>query len=1008
MAEDGEGDLEVGAFDGTLSFLEEDDEERSGKKVANPPGDVGAYRRENAEKGQTGASATLGDLDFEEEESAPPAELPPYACAYCGIHDPACVVKDNKDGKWFCNARSKTPGSHIVMHLVRARHREVTLHKDSPLGETILECYNCGNRNVFMLGFVPAQGDSVVVLLCRECLHLSKLRDMNWDLDKWQPLIDDRSFLPWLVKFPAEKDVNRSRQVTTDQLNKLEMLWKQDPNAGLEDLMKPGNTDEPQPALLRYDDGYHFQNVLGPLIKLEAENDRKMKEEQSRSGITVRWDFGLNKKRVAFFIMHQSSEGEIKILVGDELRLKHSALKWECVGNVKGFTSDEEVALELRGKSASRAPVDTSIGFSVDVVWKATSFDRMQVAMRTFSVDETSVSGYLYHRILGHDVSQQVISAASIPDVFSVPGLPELNHSQIVAVKSVLESPLSLIQGPPGTGKTVTSASIVYHLSKQSRSAKVLVCAPSNVAVDQLAEKISASGLKVVRLCAKSREALSSPVEHLTLHYQVRHVDDSDTSELQQLSQLRDEVGELNEKDDRRLRSLKRSLERELLMNADVIACTCASAGDPRLSQLKFRYVLIDEATQATEPEALIPIVHGCKQLVFVGDHCQLGPVITAKAAAKAGLGQSLFERLVALGIRPIRLTVQYRMHPCLSEFPSNMFYEGSLQNGVTATDRSPSTVDFPWPSKNKPMMFWVLSGSEEISASGTSFLNPVEASFVEKAVTHLLRGGVAPSRIGVITPYEGQRAFVVAHFARYGSMRQELYREVEVASVDAFQGREKDYVILSCVRSNESQGIGFLADPRRLNVALTRARLGIAVLGNAKVLAKQPLWANLLTHYKENYALVEGPLNNLQQSMVQIPKPRRVRMNQHFHSGKRETGRGEPEFQPPNGAYARINPIEGQVREEGLSNASPDRIADKGRVPNGHMNGNGLPVAFQSRVPYPIQAPTSQVVGGLFAESPHRMVGLGHAFEATRLNDDPVVRNQADSYAYMHGTDWK
>lgn len=166
---------------------------------------------------------------------------------------------------------------------------------------------------------LASAGDSVVVLLCRECLHLSKLRDMNWDLDKWQPLIDDRSFLPWLVKFPAEKDVNRSRQVTTDQLNKLEMLWKQDPNAGLEDLMKPGNTDEPQPALLRYDDGYHFQNVLGPLIKLEAENDRKMKEEQSRSGITVRWDFGLNKKRVAFFIMHQSSEGEIKILVGEDL-----------------------------------------------------------------------------------------------------------------------------------------------------------------------------------------------------------------------------------------------------------------------------------------------------------------------------------------------------------------------------------------------------------------------------------------------------------------------------------------------------------------------------------------------------------------------------------------------------------------------------------------------------------------------------------------------------------------
>lgn len=114
----------------------------------------------------------------------------------------------------------------------------------------------------------------------------------------------------------------------------------------------------------------------------------------------------------------------------------------------------------------------------------------------------------------------KVIKVPRFPKRFSVPGLPELNHSQIVAVKAVLESPLSLIQGPPGTGKTVTSASIVYHLAKQSKS-QVLVCAPSNVAVDQLAEKISASGLKVVRLCAKSREALSSPVEHLTLHYQV-------------------------------------------------------------------------------------------------------------------------------------------------------------------------------------------------------------------------------------------------------------------------------------------------------------------------------------------------------------------------------------------------------------------------------------------------------------------------------------------------------
>ncbi len=112
-------------------------------------------------------------------------------------------------------------------------------------------------------------------------------------------------------------------------------------------------------------------------------------------------------------------------------------------------------------------------------------------------------------------------------------------------------------------------------------------------------------------------------------------------------------------------------------MAADVVCCTCVGAGDPRLSACCFQKVLIDECTQATEPECLIPIVLGSKQIVFVGDHCQLGPVVMCKKAAAAGLVQSLFERLIRAGVKPIRLQVQYRMHPCLSEFPSVMFYEG-------------------------------------------------------------------------------------------------------------------------------------------------------------------------------------------------------------------------------------------------------------------------------------------------------------------------------------------
>lgn len=375
-------------------------------------------------------------------------------------------------------------------------------------------------------------------------------------------------------------------------------------------------------------------------------------------------------------------------------------------------------------------------------------------------------------------------------------------------------------------------------------------------------------------MCAKSREAIDSPVSFLALHNQIRNM--KSNSELQKLQQLKDETGELSSSDEKRYRALKKTAERELLEAADVICCTCVGAGDPRLSRIKFHSILIDESMQSTEPECMVPVVLGAKQLILVGDHCQLGPVVMCKKAAKAGLSQSLFERLVVLGIRPFRLEVQYRMHPELSQFPSNFFYEGSLQNGVRADERKMKN-DFPWPQPDRPMFFLVTQGQEEIAGSGTSYLNRTEAANVEKITTRFLKCRVSPDQIGIITPYEGQRAYLVQYMQYQGSLHSKLYQEIEIASVDAFQGREKDIIIMSCVRSNEHQGIGFLNDPRRLNVALTRAKYGIIIVGNPKVLSKQPLWNHLLNFYKERKLLVEGSLNNLKESMVQFSKPKKI-----------------------------------------------------------------------------------------------------------------------------------
>ena len=806
----------------------------------------------------------------------------PRPRSYCGIHNPHTVVRCVTTGKWFCNSRPATlPASCIVYHLVRSKCKEVALHKDSPLGDMTLECYVSGTRNVFQLGFIPCKSENVVVLLARDPgLNLSSLKELNLDASQWQPLIADKQFLPWLVKAPSEGEALRARHITTDEVNLLEELWRINPAASVADLAAPSAADELEPVSLRYADGHQYRGVLLPLLEEEAKYDRQMKESQSKDGIIVRWDVGLNKRRVAYFVFPKD-EAEVRLAQGDDLKLKHRLVmgdgtvkNWEGVGQVVRLTAAEEVVLELRG--CPPPPLDCTTGYSVEFVWKGTSFDRMRAAIKTFAHDSTCISTYLYHALLGHEPPPGAApgSRGPPPKRYSAPGLPELNASQQDAVKAVLSRPLSLIQGPPGTGKTVTSATVVYHLARAGQG-QVCVCAPSNVAVDQLAEKIQQCGLKVVRLAAKSREAIASSVEHLTLHYQVANLRTAETAELRKLQQLKDEAGELSGADEKRYRALRRGAERELLASADVICCTCVGAGDPRLSAFRFRAVLIDEATQATEPEMLIPLVAGAKHAVLVGDHCQLGPVVMSKRAAKAGLAQSLFERLILLGVVPIRLAVQYRMHPALSEFPSNAFYEGMLQNGVTADDRRAAGFDFPWPGRD-PQMFWVQLGGEEMSASGTSYLNRAEAAAVEKLVTAFLRAGIRPDEIGVITPYEGQRAYVVAHMARAGALRQQLYKEIEVASVDSFQGREKEYIILSCVRSNENAGIGFLNDPRRLNVALTRARHGVVVLGNPKVLSKQALWHDLLSHYREAGCLVEGQLTALKPSSVQLAPPKR------------------------------------------------------------------------------------------------------------------------------------
>lgn len=820
-------------------------------------------------------SSDVGSFDYEISEFTPERVMvAAHACSYCGIDSPKCVVQCTTCNKWFCNSKlvNSTAGSHIVTHLVMLRHCQVRLHSDLDLGDETLECYSCGNKNVFLLGYVQAKQELVVVLLCR--LPCAQQKDMNWDVMLWLALIDNRHFLPWVATSELSPDEEIGRNlITPKQIQRLEAQWRLNREATIDDLEKTTVTDEDVlPILMRYNDAFQYQRLFAPLVNLEAEHDKNLKESQVLEHISVEWSLGLNQRHLASFALLTFETHSLKVAVGDEIILRYNGgggETWEGQGYIVRLPNahKEMFTLELN-RRAIDPPTQNVTGFTAEFVWKGTSYDRMQEAMKTFALEKESVLAYIYHKLMGHEVDS-VEFDVRIPKNLSIPNFTVLNQSQLEAVRSVLTRPLSLIQGPPGTGKTVTSSTIVYHLSKMNKD-KILVCAPSNIVVDHLAANLGKLGLKVVRLTARLREDVESLVLDLALHNLVRKNGDRN---LRRLLLEKERTGELDEKDSRELMRLIRTTESKLLKGCDVVCCTCVGAGDKRLSLFKFRSVLIDELTQALEPEVLIPIVKGAKQVVLVGDHQQLGPVILDKKAGDAGLRQSLFERLVVLGHVPIRLEVQYRMNPCLSEFPSNMFYEGSLQDGVSKRQRLVATTSFPWPVKLLPMMFWANYGREEISGTGSSFLNRVEAMNVEKVITRLFKDGVKPHQIGVVTPYEGQRAYIVQYMQSYTQLPEmrEQYMEVEVASVDAFQGREKDYIILSCVRANDQQVIGFLSDPRRLNVALTRAKFGLVIVGNPRALCRNTLWNHVLVHFREKGCLVDGPLDHLQLLMVQL-----------------------------------------------------------------------------------------------------------------------------------------
>ena len=438
--------------------------------------------------------------------------------------------------------------------------------------------------------------------------------------------------------------------------------------------------------------------------------------------------------------------------------------------------------------------------------------------------------------------------------VFPPMHFPYLNKTQEQAVNEVLRAKdVAVVHGPPGTGKTTTLVEAIRETLM--RENQVLVCAQSNMAVDWISEKLVDRGINVLRIGNPTRVN----DKMLSFTYERRFEAHPDYPQLwalrKAIRELRSKRKEARgEKFHQKLESLKsRATELEIRINnelfgeARVIASTLVGSANRLLDGQKFGTLFIDEAAQALEAACWIPL-RRVSRVVLAGDHCQLPPTVKSIAALKAGLGVTLMERIVETHPEAVTLLkIQYRMNDDIMRFSSNYFYDGQLESAPEVKFRGILDLDRP--------MEWIdtseLDVKEEFVEESYGRINKAEAVLtldtLQQYFERISKQRLLDERIdiGIISPYRAQ-----VQYLRHLLMKHEFFkpfrRQISINTVDGFQGQERDIIVISLVRSNDEGQIGFLRDLRRMNVAITRARMKVIILGSRQTLARHAFYRQL------------------------------------------------------------------------------------------------------------------------------------------------------------------
>ena len=445
---------------------------------------------------------------------------------------------------------------------------------------------------------------------------------------------------------------------------------------------------------------------------------------------------------------------------------------------------------------------------------------------------------------------------------FAPTRFPWLNPSQEEAVNKVLwAKDVAVVHGPPGTGKTTTLVEAIYETLH--RENQVLVCAQSNMAVDWISEKLVDRGIHVLRIGNPTRVN----DKMLSFTYERRFEAHPDYP---QLWSIRNAIRELYQQRRKgrsdnlhqKINALKdRATELEIRINnalfneARVVACTLAGSAHRVMTGMKFATLFIDEAAQALEPACWIAI-RRADRVILAGDHCQLPPTVKCQEAVRGGLAHTLMQTIVKRKPEAVSLLkVQYRMNEEIMRFSSDWFYGGNLQASPEVKYRGILDYDTP--------MVWVntegLDCNEEFVGESFGRINKAEARLtLEQLQTYITRIGkhrILEERIdfGVISPYKAQVQYL-RQLIRRDAFFKPFHHLIAVNTVDGFQGQERDVIVISLVRANDEGQIGFLSDLRRMNVAITRARMKLIILGDASTLTRHPFYQRLYEYIEGNH----------------------------------------------------------------------------------------------------------------------------------------------------------